>query len=123
MVGALLFAVTSGRSMPATMQVVGKYPFHTGEIYIWVDGDLRYHDQLRAGAHPREHFAHPSHSAGESLAVTLPLSAGTHIVRVQGNAPGEHYDHDTAIPGRFRAYSQKSLLVNFASRTLTLGWD
>jgi serine/threonine protein kinase len=42
--GAGLFAVSFSGSMPATLQVVGQYPFNRAEIYIWVDGDLRYHD-------------------------------------------------------------------------------
>jgi hypothetical protein len=44
-------------------------------------------------------------------------------VRVQVDAVGQIYDHDTAIPGLFRAYSQKTLTVNFASKNLDLHWD
>jgi hypothetical protein len=39
------------------------------------------------------------------------------------DAEGKTYDHDTAIPGFFRAYSQKTLTVDFASRNLALRWD
>ena len=42
------------------LQIMGQYPFHSGEIYIWVDGDLRYHDELRSIAIPRVN------SSGES---------------------------------------------------------
>ncbi len=122
--GAALSAFVSSRHMPATMQVVGHYPFHSGEIYIWVDGDLRYHDALHdSSAHSGTHLSHPSHSAGESLAVTLPVRAGRHIVRVQVDAPGQNYDHDTSIPVHFRAYSQKTLVVNFAGKNLDLRWE
>jgi hypothetical protein len=51
------------------------------------------------------------------------VTAGRHTVRIQVDAAGQIFDHDTAIPGFFRAYSQKTLLVNFASRTLELRWD
>jgi hypothetical protein len=51
------------------------------------------------------------------------VTAGRHTVRIQVDAAGQIFDHDTAIPGLFRAYSQKTLLVNFASRTLELRWD
>jgi hypothetical protein len=44
-------------------------------------------------------------------------------VRIQVDAEGQIYDHDTAIPGYFRAYSQKTLMVDFASRNLALRWD
>jgi len=120
--GAGLVAFNFSRSKPATLQVMGQYPFHRGEIYIWVDGDLRYHDELRRAGGP---LARPSHSsaANESLGITLPVTAGRHTVRIQVDAEGQIYDHDTAIPGYFRAYSQKTLMVDFASRNLALRWD
>ncbi|HEY2912646.1 MAG TPA: serine/threonine-protein kinase [Candidatus Angelobacter sp.] len=117
-----LLAARFSRSKPATLQVMGQYPFHRGEIYIWVDGNLRYHDELRRVGGPP---ARPSHSsaANESLGITLPVTAGRHTVRIQVDAEGQIYDHDTAIPGYFRAYSQKTLMVDFASRNLALRWD
>jgi hypothetical protein len=120
--GAGLLALSLNRAKPATLQIVGQYPFHRGEIYIWVDGDLRYHDELHAAAAPH---AKPSHnsSVDESLALTLPVTAGRHTIRIQVDAEGKIYDHDTAIPGFFRAYSQKTLTVDFASRNLALRWD
>jgi hypothetical protein len=120
--GAGLLAFNFSRSKPATLQVMGQYPFHRGEIYIWVDGDLRYHDELRRAEGP---LARPSHSsaANESLGITLPVTAGRHTIRIQVDAEGQIYDHDTAIPGYFRAYSQKTLMVDFASRNLALRWD
>jgi hypothetical protein len=120
--GVGLLAVNFNGSKPATLQIVGQYPFHRGEIYIWVDGDLRYHDELHAAAGPR---VKPSHNSAEneSLALTLPVTAGRHTIRIQVDAEGKIYDHDTAIPGFFRAYSQKTLTVDFASRNLALRWD
>jgi serine/threonine-protein kinase len=119
--GAGLLALNFSRSKPATLQIMGEYPFHSGEIYIWVDGDLRYHDELRV-ASARLNSSHNS-TANESLALTLPVTAGRHTVRIQVDAEGKIYDHDTAIPGYFRAYSQKTLMVDFASRNLALRWD
>ena len=120
--GAGLLAVSFNGSKPATLQIMGQYPFHRGEIYIWVDGDLRYHDELRSAGAPR---VRPSHgpAGNETLALTLPVTAGRHTIRIQVDAEGKIYDHDTAIPGFFRAYSQKTLVVDFASRNLALRWD
>jgi serine/threonine-protein kinase len=120
--GAAAVFISFSRTMPATLQIVGQYPFNSGEIYIWVDGDLRYHDELRG---PRNSQAQPSHSpnAGERMDLTLPVKAGRHFIRVQVDAPGQTYDHDTAIPGYFRAYSQKTLIVDFASKNLDLKWE
>lgn len=120
--GAGLLAVRFSRSMPATLQIMGQYPFHSGEIYIWVDGDLRYHDELRAVSSSPVKSSRNS-AANESLGITLPVTAGRHTVRIQVDAEGQTYDHDTAIPGYFRAYSQKTLMVDFASRNLALQWD
>ena len=120
--GAGLVAVAFSSSMPATLQVVGQYPFRSGEIYIWVDGDLRYHDELRNAPVAHGKALHPS-AGGGSLALTLPVTAGRHTIRIQVDAAGQIFDHDTAIPGRFRAYSQKTLLVNFGSRALELRWE
>ena len=111
---ATAYLLVSRRPTPATLQIVGQYPFHSGHIYIWVDGELRYEDEL--------HSTH-SRSSGESLAVTLPLRSGRHIVRLQVDAPGRIYDHASDIPGRFRPYTQKTLLVHFGTRNLDLGWE
>jgi hypothetical protein len=121
--GAAAVFFSFGRTMPATLQIVGQYPFSSGEIYIWVDGDLRYHDELRASGNARKQPSHVSSTGGERLDLTLPVKAGRHLIRVQVDAPGQIYDHDTAIPGRFRAYSQKTLIVDFASKNLDLKWE
>jgi serine/threonine protein kinase len=120
--GAGLLALSFNKSMPATLQIVGQYPFRSGEIYIWVDGDLRYHDELHSTANPHAKASHTA-AGGGSLGLTLPVTAGRHTVRIQVDAAGQIFDHDTAIPGLFRAYSQKTLLVNFGSRNLELRWD
>jgi eukaryotic-like serine/threonine-protein kinase len=121
--GVAVLALSFSNSMPATLQIVGQYPFRSGEIYIWVDGDLRYHDELRGTLNSHAHPSRWANAGGGSLALTLPVTAGRHYVRVQVDAPGQNYDHDTAIPGHFRAYSQKTLMVNFASRNLDLRWE
>lgn len=120
--GAGLLALSFNHSKPATLQIMGQYPFQSGEIYIWVDGDLRYHDELHGIASPRLRSSH-NPTANESLGITLPVTAGRHTVRIQVDAEGQIYDHDTAIPGYFRAYSQKTLMVDFSSRNLALRWD
>lgn len=104
----------SVRPRPATLQLLGQYPFHNAEINIWVDGDLRYHDNLHASS---------SNDGGGSLGVTLPVQSGRHTVRVQVNAAGKIYDHDTAIPGYFRPFTQKTLRVVFSTRNLDLRWE
>ena len=105
------------RGLPADLQIVGQYPFHSAEVYIWVDDDLRYHDQLRGTVNPHARLHDTAAINGGAIALTLPVRAGTHTVRVRVDAPDDSYDRDTSIPGNFTAYSQKTLLLNFKSKT------
>jgi hypothetical protein len=117
-----VFALGANRALPATLQIVGQYPFRTAQIYIWVDGDLRYHDEVHGALHSHSKVAHAAGSGG-AIALTLPVRAGRHMIRIQVDADGQTYDHDTAIPGQFNPYSQKTLQVNFSSRNLDLNWE
>jgi len=117
------FAARFSRALPADLQIVGRYPFRSAEVFIWVDGDLRYHDELRGAVHPHGRFHEAGEATGGAIALTLPVRAGTHTVRVRVDAPGEAYDRDTSIPGQFRAYSQKTLLLNFREKRLNLEWE
>lgn len=125
LVAAGLFALSSSPAMPARLQVVGQYPFHNGQIYIWVDGGLRYHEEVRGATRSRENGNPNSFSSadGVSIDITLPIRAGRHTVRVQVDAPGNFFDHDTAIPGQFRAFSQRALQLDFTRRRLELKWE
>jgi serine/threonine-protein kinase len=120
--GAVL-ALSSSPSLPATLDIVGTYPFRSGQIYIWVDGELRYHDEQRgstqAPATTGDQFAPTS----ESIDLSIPVHAGRHTVRVQVDAPGNVFDHDTAIPGEFRAFCHKALQLDFRRRRLDLNWE
>ena len=111
------------RGLPADLQIVGQYPFHSAEVYIWVDDDLRYHDQLRGTVNPHARLHDTAAINGGAIALTLPVRAGTHTVRVRVDAPDDSYDRDTSIPGNFTAYSQKTLLLNFKSKNLSLSWE
>jgi serine/threonine-protein kinase len=119
---AVAFVANYSPALPADLQIVGQYPFSSGEVYIWIDGDLRYHDQVHSAVriHKKAHHTGP---AGEAIALTLPVRSGTHTVRVRIDASDEAYAGDTAIPGQFRAYSQKTLHLDFKGKDLSLTWD
>jgi hypothetical protein len=119
---AAIFFGSFKTALPADLQIVGQYPFSSGEVYIWVDGDLRYHDQVHSAVRVHKKANHTG-PAGEAIALTLPLRAGTHSVRVRIDAHDEDYDSDTAIPGDFRAYSQKILHLDFKGKDLNLSWE
>jgi serine/threonine-protein kinase len=119
---AAFFFTNFNTPLPAELQIVGQYPFSSGEVYIWIDGDLRYHDQVHSAVRIHKKAQHTS-PAGEAIALTLPLRAGTHTVRVRIDARDEGYDGDTAIPGEFRAYSQRTLHLDFKDKDLNLSWE
>ncbi len=128
--GAVLMLLVVGvivaaynRTLPAELQIVGRYPFSTAEVYIWVDGELRYHDQLHGVNHPHHKFKEKEPETGETIALNLPTHAGSHVVRVRVDAPGDEFDRDTTIPGRFRAYSLKTLFLDFKEKNLSLSWE
>jgi serine/threonine protein kinase len=124
LVAVALFAASFNRALPADLQIVGQYPFRSAEVYIWVDGDLRYHDELRAGSHPRLHpkLSGAMHVSGGAIALTLPVRAGPHVVRVRVDAPDDSYDRDVSIPGKFRGYSENTLQLDFNNHNLDLRW-
>jgi len=119
---AVAFVANYSPALPADLQIVGQYPFSSGEVYIWIDGDLRYHDQVHSAVrvHKKTHHTGP---AGEAIALTLPVRSGTHTVRVRIDASDEAYAGDTAIPGQFRPYSQKTLHLDFKGKDLNLSWE
>jgi hypothetical protein len=119
---AVVFFASFSTALPADLQIVGEYPFSSGEVYIWIDGDLRYHDEVHSAVriHKKGHHTGPQ---GEAIALTLPLRSGMHTVRVRIDASDEGYDRDTAIPGQFRAYSQKTLHLDFKGKDLNLSWE
>jgi serine/threonine protein kinase len=118
-----LVALSSSPSMPATLDIVGTYPFRSGQIFIWVDGELRYHDELRGSSGAPSATGNQFAPSGESMDLSIPVHAGRHTVRVQVDAPGNIFDHDTAIPGEFRAFSHKALQLDFRRRRLELNWE
>ena len=124
LVAVALFAASFNRALPADLQIVGQYPFRAAEVYIWVDGDLRYHDELRAGSYPHPHskLRETMPVSGGAIALTLPVRAGTHVVRVRVDAPDDSYDRDVSIPGKFRAYSENTLQLDFNNHNLDLNW-
>ena len=120
--GAVL-ALSFSPSLPATLDIVGTYPFRSGQIYIWVDGELRYHDELRGSSQAPATTGDQFAPTSESIDLSIPVHAGRHTVRVQVDAPGNVFDHDTAIPGEFRAFSHKALQLDFRRRRLDLNWE
>src|SRR5262249_4295634 len=118
---AVFFAVFRA-TRPAELQIVGQYPFSSGEVYIWIDSDLRYHDAVHSAVRIHKKGRHTG-PAGEAIALTLPVPAGMHTVRVRIDAHDEGYDGDTAIPGQFRAYSQQTLHLAFKGKDLNLSWE
>src|SRR5262249_38666173 len=107
------FAARFNRALPADLQIVGKYPFRAAEVFIGFHAARRSPNGRRGPLHPHGNSPRAAGANGGNTPLPLPVRAGTHTVRVRVDAAGEAYDRDTSIPGEFRAYSQKTLLLNF----------
>lgn len=82
--------------------------FSDAMLKIWIDDKLAY--------------SHPMHDRKKRLlllggaskeTLTLPLSAGTHAVRIQVRSAGEQYDETKTVDGEFLSGGERSLSVSF----------
>jgi serine/threonine protein kinase len=122
---ALVAAMLSMRSSPgikgprAMMQLVGQHPFKTAELWVWVDGDLRYHNAI-AGL-PRRRGAPGSYLG--TLSMTIPVATGDHRIRVKVKAPENEVEQESTIEGQFPSQSNRTLRANISARGMDLDWQ
>lgn len=111
---------SAGISGPrANLQLVGQHPFRTADFSIWVDGDLRYHNEIAGTPHGRSRQA----SYLGTISMIIPMAAGDHRIRVHVQSSENGFDEDSTIEGRFPANSNRTLRANITSRGMDLGWQ
>ncbi|HWZ44589.1 MAG TPA: serine/threonine-protein kinase [Candidatus Saccharimonadales bacterium] len=122
---ALMAVLFSSLSSPGTkgpramMQLVGQHPFQTAELWVWVDSDLRYHNEI-TGA-PRRRGSQASYFG--TLSMTIPVTAGDHRIRVQVKSPENGLEQESTIEGQFPAKSNRILRANISARGMDLDWQ
>ena len=114
----LLHRAVSGN---ATLKVQMQYGFRSAQVSVWVDGDLACTQHLAGTA--RRRFGLIPSGIGGNFSRLLPVSAGSHTVRVRVTSD-EGYDNTGTISGDFPENSQTVVQVSpRRSGDLGMNWQ
>lgn len=118
---ALLMALhTAFSAKDATLRLKVQHSFRTAQLSVWLDGDQVYSGKLTGSG--RKKFGLLPESVSGSLSETLPVSSGTHQVRVRVAADDASVQEDT-ISAEFARNSQRTLAVVARRSDLSLNWQ
>lgn len=118
---ALLMAVhTALSAKDSNIRLKVQHGFRSAQLSVWVDGDLAYSGKLTG--YIRKRFGLIPDSLQGTLSETLPVSSGTHQVRVRIASDDGTVQEDT-IKAEFARNSQRTLLVNARHGDLALSWQ
>ncbi len=106
-------------SRDAGLRLKVQHSLRSAQISVWVDGDLAYSAKLIGAA--RKKFGLIPDVQG-SLSETLPISSGSHQVRVRVASDDGSAQEDT-IKGDFARNSQRTLTVNARRDDVSLNWQ
>ena len=116
---ALLMALHTALSgKDATLHLTVQHGFRTADFSLWIDDDLTYSGKL-AGSMKRKFGVIPASVQG-SLSEILPISAGTHKIRVQVESEGGA-QQDSLI-GDFAHNTERELSIFARPSGLSLEW-
>lgn len=118
---ALLIALHAALSAKdASLRVTVQHGFRSGDISVWIDGDLAYSGKLTGSA--KKKFGLIAGSVQGNLAEILPLSAGIHQIRVQIRSDGGSSQQNT-VAADFAANTERKLAVSTRPGNLSLVWQ
>ncbi len=106
-------------SRDAGLRLKVQHSLRSAQLSVWVDGDLAYSGKLIGSM--RKKFGLISEVQG-SLSETLPISSGSHQVRVRVASDDGSAQEDT-IKGDFARNSQRTLAVNARRDDVALSWQ
>jgi len=116
----LMAAYTAFAGRDASLRLKVQHSLRSAQLSVWVDGDLAYSGKLTGSA--RKKFGLIPDSMQGSLSETLPVSSGTHQVRVRVASDDGTVQEDT-ISGEFARNSQHTLYVFARRDDISLGWQ
>ncbi len=120
LLAAVLMAMhTAFAGKDANLRLRVQHSLRSAQLSIWVDGDLAYSGKLIGLT--RKKFGLLPEVAG-SLSETLPISSGTHQLRVRLASEDGTVQEDT-ISGEFDRNSQRTLFVFARRNDISLGWQ
>jgi hypothetical protein len=125
MLGLFLFAAvlmalhTALSGKDASLHVTLQHGFRSADFSLWIDGDLSYSGKLR-GSMKRKFGLIPGSVQG-SLSEIVPVSAGTHQIRVRVESEDGSTQQDS-LTGDFARNTERDLSVSARPNGLSLAW-
>jgi hypothetical protein len=118
---ALLMALHTGLSAKnASLRVTVQHGFRSGDISMWIDGDLAYSGKL-AGA-TKKKFGLIAGSVQGNFTEILPVPAGVHQIRVQVRSESGSALQNT-VAADFAENTERRLSVSTRPGNLSLVWQ
>jgi len=117
---AVLMAVhTALAGKDASLHLTLQHGFRSADVSLWIDGDLAYSGKLK-GSTKRKFGLLPGAVQG-SLSEILPVSAGTHQIRVLIQSEDGSTQQDS-LTGDFARNTERELSVSARPNGLSLAW-
>lgn len=120
LVAAILLAVhTAMAGKDASLHLSLQHAFRSADVSVWVDGDLAYSGKLKGSV--KKKFGLIPGSVQGRLSEIVPVSAGTHQVRVRVVSEDGSAQQDS-LSGDFIRNAERELSVSARPSGLSLAW-
>ena len=111
LVAAVLLALhTASSGKDASLHLTLQHGFRSADLSLWIDGDLAYSGKLRGS------------TKNGRLSEIVPVSAGTHRIRVQVKSEDGSTQQDS-LTGNFAPNGERELSVSARPNGLALAWQ
>jgi hypothetical protein len=117
---AVLMAVHTALSGSASLHLKLQHGFRSADLSLWIDGGLAYTGKLKGS--PRRKFGLLPGSVQGNLLQIVPISAGTHQIRIRVVSDDGSAQEDT-IAGDFARNTERELSVSARTSGLALNWE
>jgi hypothetical protein len=114
----VLHTASSGKD--ASLHFTLQHGFRSADFSLWVDGDLAYSGKLRGST--KKKFGLIPGSVYGRLSEIVPVSAGTHRIRVQVKSEDGSTQQDS-LTGDFSHNSERELSVSARPNGVSLAWQ
>ncbi|MBZ5722666.1 MAG: hypothetical protein LAO03_20190 [Acidobacteriia bacterium] len=118
--GVLMALHTALSGADSTLHLKVQHSFRSADLSVWIDGDLVYSGKLAGSLKKR--FGLIPDSVQGSLSQIMPVSSGTHQVRVRV-VPDEGAAQEDSVTGDFARNTERDLSVSARRSGLTLAWQ
>ena len=121
LVAAVLMALHTALSgKDASLRLTLLHGFRSADLSVWIDGDLAYSGKLRGST--KKKFGLIPGSVHGRLSEIVPVSAGTHQIRVRVKSEDGSTQQDS-LTGDFARNSERELSVSARPNGLALAWQ